>query len=122
MTLVDTSIWIDHLRRSSKGLAKLLEEDRVLTHSFVIGELALAGLVHRDEVLGLVAGLPRATEASDEEVLNAVRQWKLDGRGVGWVDVHLFVSAQLSASRLWTTDRRLAEVCTDAGVAFVASS
>jgi predicted nucleic acid-binding protein len=39
--LVDTSVWVDHLRESDEALAGLLEARKILAHPFVIGELAL---------------------------------------------------------------------------------
>lgn len=118
MILVATSIWVDHLRASSKALVKLLEDDRVLTHPFVIDELALSGLVNRDEILGLLDVLPRATQGSHEEAMETMRRWSLNGRGIGWVGTHLLTAALSSDARLWTADERLAAVSVDAGVAF----
>lgn len=118
MILVDTSVWVDHFRETSNRLIELLEEDEVLVHSFVVGELAVGGLVNRDEILGLLEALPAATEATHLEALDTVRRWDLVGRGVGWVDVHLFASALLSDALLWTADKRLALVCADAEIAF----
>ena len=118
MILVDTSVWVDHLRAGVDGLAAALEEDSVLVHPFVAGELALSGLRQRDEILELLEALPRAVVASHDEALRAVRVRRLDARGIGWVDVHLFASALLSGASLWTHDRRLHEVCAGAGMAF----
>src|SRR5687767_5859482 len=116
MILVDTSIWVDHLRSSSKHLGHLLQEDLVLAHPFVIGELALSGLSNRDEILQLIGALPRATEATHEEVMAAVQRWSLDGRGIGWIDTHLLAAALISDAQLWTADKRLRAVCSDAGI------
>ena len=118
MTLVDTSIWVDHFRAGVDGFVDALEEDSVLVHPFVVGELASSGLTRRDEILGLLEALPKATAASHDETLRAVRERRLDGRGIGWVDAHLFASALLSSATLWTHDRRLRGVCADAGIAF----
>lgn len=118
MILVDTSVWVDHFRKSSKRLVELLEEDQVLVHPFVIGELGLGGLVNRDEILRLLEALPVADEATHQETLTTVRRWNLDGRGIGWVDAHLFASALLSDAELWTADNRLALVCSEAEIAF----
>ncbi len=119
MILVDTSVWVDHFRTGVDALTRALDEDAVLVHPFVIGELALSGLTRRDEILGLLGTLPRATAASHEEALRAARERRLQGRGIGWVDAHLFASALLSDATLWTRDRRLRSVCADAGIAFV---
>jgi len=120
MILVDTSVWVEHLRRSSPRLSQLLEDDQVLVHRFVIGELALSGLGRDAEVVDLIQVLPPAGQADHEEVLELVERWKLAGRGIGWIDAHLFASALLSEAEMWTNDRSLKEVCRGAGIAFAA--
>jgi predicted nucleic acid-binding protein len=106
--LVDTSVWIDHFRRRSARLSSLLEEGRVLTHPFVIGELACGLLADRRAVLGLLAELPSASVATDVEVMDLIERRSLAGRGIGFVDAHLLASAMLEGVLLWTLDRRLA--------------
>ena len=108
MILVDSSVWIAHLRRSSTHLAELLRDGRVLCHPHVLGELACGALKRRREVLGLLGLLPRVVEASNEEVLVLVEEHRLFGRGLGWIDVHLLASGRLGDARLWTLDKRLA--------------
>ncbi|MBI2371346.1 MAG: PIN domain-containing protein [Deltaproteobacteria bacterium] len=107
MTLVDTSVWVDHLRRGNDQLAGLLTEEQVLSHRFVLGELACGNLRNRSEVLSLVAALPRVPVAEHEEVLHLVDSRRLYGRGLGWVDVHLLASCLLAGCGLWTLDRPL---------------
>ncbi|HMA28230.1 MAG TPA: type II toxin-antitoxin system VapC family toxin [Thermoanaerobaculia bacterium] len=107
MILVDTSVWIDHLRRKSARLSALLEGGLVLLHPFVVGELALGHLRRRTEILGLLSELPQANAAQHDEVLEFVERHGLTGSGVGWVDAHLLASAALSHASLWTLDRRL---------------
>lgn len=109
MILADTSVWIDHLRGADTLLADLLRRGRVLAHPFVIGELACGGLRDRDRVLTLLAALPSAERAADEEVLAFVERSGLWGKGLGLMDVHLLAStAATPAARLLTRDRRLA--------------
>jgi predicted nucleic acid-binding protein len=115
--LVDTSIWVEHLRRGLPRLATLLQEGKVLIHPWVIGELACGNLSRRHQVLELLQGLPAATVASDAEVLLLIERKRLMGRGIGYVDVHLLASARLSHCRLWTQDRRLASVAQEQGLA-----
>jgi predicted nucleic acid-binding protein len=114
--LVDTSAWVDHLRRGNKVLAEYLQEARVLCHPFVIGELACGNLRHRDEVLSLLAALPQVPVARDEEVLAFVEANRLMGRGLGWIDVHLLASTRLAHTTLWTLDRRLAAAARSLGI------
>ena len=95
MILVDTSVWVDHLRRGDATLARLLEDGEVLMHSFVVGELACGNLHNRPEILQLLGDLPHVEEATSDEALYCVEENALMGRGVGWVDVHLLASALL---------------------------
>ena len=110
MILVDTSVWIDHLRRGDQELARLLNEGVVLCHPFVIGELACGNLRNRTEILSLLAALPTPTIASHQEALHLVANRKLTGKGLGWIDVHLLASAFLSKCSLWTKDKALGAV------------
>ena len=118
MVLVDTSVWVDHLRRGSRRLAALLEDAQVLVHPFVIGELACGRLSDPDEILGLMAALPAAEEATHDEALAFLGARGLAGRGIGWIDVHLLASAALTGVPLWTRDRRLGRAADDLGIAF----
>ncbi len=120
MILVDTSIWIDHLRAGNRTLRSLLADADVLTHPFVIGELACGGLRHRDEILTLLRALPEAQVAEHDEAMGFVERERLYGRGIGWIDVHLLASARLSGSPLWTLDRRLSTVASALKLAFEA--
>ena len=119
MILVDTSVWIDHLRSGELSLAAALEAGRVMMHPFVLGELACGNLANRSEVLELLGNLPAAPTATDPEVLDFIERRSLMGRGVGYIDVHLLASIALSGDgRLWTRDRRLAAAATDLELAF----
>ena len=118
MVLVDTSIWVTHLRRGNPHLRELLEEARVASHSFVIGELACGNLNPRSEILLLLDALPAAELADHEEVLELIERRALMGTGIGYVDAHLVASAILSNMPLWTADRRLNGVSHELGVAY----
>ena len=108
MILVDTSVWVDHLRRAEEMLTDLLDREQVLTHTFVIGELALGHLRQRDAVLEALQDLHQAMVARDEEVLRAIEHERLFGLGLGYVDVHLLASVRLTPdASLWTRDRHL---------------
>lgn len=118
MILVDTSVWVDHLRAGDKALAALLDAVMVLTHPFVIGELALGNLRQREIVLSALSDLPHATIATDAEVLHFIERHALFGRGVGYVDAHLLAATRLTAgAELWTNDRRLRGVAAELGLA-----
>jgi len=118
MILVDTSIWIDHLRASDERLARMLDDGKVLAHPFVTGELALGNLRQRDAVLSALQDLPQACVATENEVLRFIGAKSLFGIGIGYIDAHLLASVLLTpGSMLWTHDRRLLEASSRLGVA-----
>jgi predicted nucleic acid-binding protein len=117
--LVDTSVWVEHLRFGNARLVQELDGGRVLTHPFVVGELACGTFRNRREVLDLLGRLPSAPIATHVEALDFLERRALMGRGVGFVDVHLLASAALAApARLWTRDRRLAAIALDLELAW----
>ena len=107
MVLVDTSVWVEHLRHGCLELESLLDEGEVLCHPFVIGELACGRLSRRAEILALLRSLPQAAIADLEEVLSFLDTHWLMGIGLGFIDVHLLASARLHQAPLWTLDRTL---------------
>ena len=108
MILVDTSVWIDHLRTNDKSLSNLLAAGRVLAHPFVTGELALGNLRQRAIILEALSDLPQAKVATDMEVRHFIDAQALFGRGIGYVDAHLLASVRLTAGAvIWTRDKRL---------------
>ena len=120
--LVDTSVWIDHLRRGNRRLANHLDNGVVESHPFVVGELACGNLERREEILSLLGSLPRVIEADHDEVLALIDAERPSSRGLGWVDVHLLASTVLSRTTLWTLDKRLAGQAKKLGVLFASSA
>ena len=116
MILVDTSVWVDHLRHGDEQLAALLERGAVLGHPFVVGEIACGNLSDRGAILALLQHLPMATVAEPDEVLAYIDRHKLHGKGIGYVDAHLLAATALTGgARLWTRDRRLHAVARELG-------
>jgi predicted nucleic acid-binding protein len=116
--LVDTSVWVDHLRDGDTALAALLDAGRVCIHPFVIGEIALGHLTRRRTILDALSDLPRLTVATDIETLAFIDATALAGRGIGYVDAHLLAALKLTpGTLLWTRDRRLAEVAAELSLA-----
>lgn len=116
MILVDTSVWVGHLRAGDPILTRLLDGNHVLSHPWVVGELALGRLVRRGEILTLLRSLPQAMVATAEEVLTFIDRHGLHGLGVGYVDVHLLAATHLTPdARLWTRDKRLAAAAAQLG-------
>ncbi len=119
MVLVDTSVWIDHLRKSNQHLQRLLLEGEVVCHSFVIGELACGNLKNRNEILTLLQTLPMAPRIDLREYLFFIDGHQLQGRGIGFVDVHLLASTMLARVTVWTTDKRLRSAAKDLNLDYV---
>ncbi len=118
MILVDTSVWIDHLRQNEVELAGLLDLGRVLTHPFVIGEIALGHLRQPARILRDLGDLPKAVMATDAEVLTFISAQSLAGTGIGYVDAHILAALRLTpGAALWTRDRRLSKLAKDLGCA-----
>ena len=119
MILVDTSVWVDHLRSGDAQLVDLLERGAVLMHPFVVGEIACGSLSDRSSTLELLEDLPAAVVAEGEEVLAFIERHVLHGKGIGYVDVHLLASVVLTeGASLWTRDKRLRIAAEDLGRAF----
>ena len=110
MTLVDTSVWIDHFAAGNADLRDLLGKGEVITHPFIIGELACGSLKNRTEILALMGKLPSSLEAHHDEVMRLVEAERLFGTGIGWIDAHLIASAMLSKAKLFTLDKKLHSV------------
>jgi len=117
MILVDSSVWVGHLRHGDQRLVTLLEESQVLIHPFVVGEIALGSLKNRETILGSLKGLPQAATATDEEVQKFIESNALFGLGIGYIDAHLLAAVRLNAgSQLWTRDKRLGAIANSMGL------
>ncbi len=118
MILVDTSVWINHLRTPSKMLVHLLDLEQVVIHPFVVGELACGNLGNREEIIALLHSLPAAPKADDDEILFFIERNKLMGQGLGLVDVHLLASSTVAGGTIWTTDKNLRLAAARLGIEF----
>ena len=107
MILVDTAVWIGHWRSANALLQKVLDDEQVLLHPFVIGELACGQMKNRKEIIALLHALPQARKADDDEVLFFIERHRLMGRGLGLIDAHLLAAAHIESAKLWTTDKTL---------------
>jgi predicted nucleic acid-binding protein len=116
MVLVDTSVWVSHLRDGNEGLAELLDAGEVLCHPMIVGELACGHLKDRSVLLSCLEHLPAGSEAGHDEVLSFIERRRLMGRGIGYIDVHLLLSALLSDAWIWTLDRNLARAAASLGI------
>lgn len=110
MVLVDTSVWVSHLREIHTDLVGLLNDGEVACHPFIVGELACGNLKNRTIILSLLEALPMVAVAEHEEVLTLIENHRLMGKGLGYVDVHLLASAALSRLSIWTLDKKLEQV------------
>lgn len=114
--LVDTSVWIDHFRKRNARLSEQLEAGQVWSHPFVIGELACGSLEQRRTVLTLLAALPAAPMAEHGEVMGFIELRGLHSKGLGWIDMHLLVSAHIVRLPFWSLDKRLAAAASELGL------
>ena len=118
MVLVDTSIWVTHFRNGSKQLEELLMDAEVMCHPFIIGELGCGNLKNRNEIISLLKSLPMASTAEFDEFLFFIDRNHLMGKDIGFVDVHLIASAQLTGVPLWTADKNLKLAADQLGLTF----
>lgn len=116
MVLVDTSVWVAHLRESNSRLGQYLNQGEVISHPLVIGELACGNIKNRSEILSLLSALPQADTLTDEEVLIFIEKNNFMGKGLGLIDMHLLASAILSEACLWTLDAKLRQAAHILGV------
>ena len=120
MILVDTSVWVDHLNSPDVTMTARLRTNEVLMHSMVIGELACGNLRDREARIANLKGVQGIPELGNDVVITRIEEHNLMGRGLGFVDAHLICAVlEEEGARLWTRDRRLNEVATEFGVAFV---
>jgi predicted nucleic acid-binding protein len=117
IVLADTSVWIDHWRRGSPRLRQLLEQDQIVVHPYVVGEIALGAISPRATVLEHLGTLRPVTVAQHHEVMGLIERARLWRRGIGWVDAHLLASALLDQIPLWTLDQALHNAARELGVA-----
>ncbi len=118
MILVDTSIWIDHFRHGDDELRKIIEEDRLLCHPAIIGELGLGSLQNRNDVITFLAAQREVLVATHEEVMVMIDRHSLFSMGIGYTDANLLASTLIdSRAVLWTRDKRLASAAQKAGAA-----
>ena len=111
MVIVDTSVWVYHLRHGNSRLQKLLQEGRVASHPFIIGELACGNISNRSEIISLMQTLPILDVVEHEELLLFIEHNKMMGTGLGLVDVHLLAAAMLAGIPLWTEDEKFKQAC-----------
>ncbi|MEW6540516.1 MAG: type II toxin-antitoxin system VapC family toxin [Bacillota bacterium] len=116
MVLVDTSVWVAHLRDGNSGLEKLLIKGHALTHAFIAGELACGNLRNRAEILSCLDALPKAVHAEHQEIMTFIENHRLMGKGLGYIDMHLLASAMLTNVPLWTLDKKMSETASLLGV------
>ncbi len=107
MILVDTSVWVAHLRAGNIGLDALLNDGLVACHPFIVGELASGNLKNRAVIISLLQTLPTAIQAEHEDVMAFIEKYRLMGRGLGYIDIHLLASAVLTNIPIWTLDKKL---------------
>lgn len=116
LTLIDTSVWIDHFNSPIDRLQRLVDDRSVLCHPLIIGELACGKIPNRRGVLAFLSALHQAAAPEHEEVIRMVDALELYGRGLAWIDAHLIAAALLSGAYLYTHDKKLLAVASELGL------
>ncbi len=119
MVLVDTSVWVAHFKNVELMLQKLLQENKVASHPFIIGELACGNLANRAEIISLMQSLPMLDTVEQEELLVFIEQSQMMGTGLGFVDMHLIASAVLADIPICTYDKKLEKACMRLGINYL---
>jgi predicted nucleic acid-binding protein len=108
--LVDTSVWINHLREGDQNLTELLEQGLVACHPFIVGEIACGGIKNRHEIIDLLNDLPSTEIIDHADIMEFIENRKIMNIGIGYIDVHLLGSALVSDTPLWTFDKALRKI------------
>lgn len=108
--LVDTSVWIKHLREGDPDLIRLLEQGLVACHPFIIGEIACGDIRNRYEIISLLNDLPSTDILDHSDIMEFIENRKIMNKGIGYIDVHLLGSALVSETPLWTFDKALKKI------------
>lgn len=116
--LVDTSVWIKHLRESDKSLVRLLEQGAVACHPFIIGELACGCIKNRNEIISLLDDLPSTDILDHYDIMEFIEYRKIMNKGIGYVEVHLLASALVSETPLWTFDKALKKIANQLSIKY----
>ena len=116
--LVDTSVWIKHLREGEASLAQLLEQGLVACHPFIIGEIACGGIKNRNEIISLLNHLPSTDILDHSDIMEFIEYRKIMNKGIGYIDVHLLASALVSETPLWTFDKALKRVANQLSIEY----
>ena len=116
--LVDTSVWIKHLREGDQNLTQLLEQGLVACHPFIIGELACGGIKNRYEIITLLNDLPSTDLLDHSDIMEFIENRKIMNKGIGYIDVHLLGSALVSDTPIWTFDKALSKIAFQLSVGY----
>ena len=120
LILIDTSVWIRHLKEGDKDLSLLLENGLVACHPFIIGELACGGMKNRNEIINLLNALPSVHLLEHDEIMEFIEVRKIMNQGIGYVDVHILGSAIVSETPLWTLDKSLRKAANKLSIGYTA--
>ncbi len=118
MIAADTSACANHFLQGDSVLARLLTEEEIAVHPFIVGEIAAGNLKHRSEVLLDLSFLPQLPVAQESEVHHLLESQRLWGSGLGWIDLHILTAAAPSRCRLYTPDRAMKRAGTQLGLAY----
>ena len=116
--LVDTSVWIKHLREGDQNLTQLLEQGSVACHPFIIGEIACGGIKNRNEIINLLNDLPSTEILDHADIMGFIENRKIMNKGIGYIDVYLLGSALVSDTPIWTFDKALRKIAIQLSIVY----
>lgn len=118
MILVDTSVWIDHLRNGNRKLNELLMANEVCSHEFIYGELLCGDIKNSSEFFENLLQLLFLQTAQHSEVIYFLKMHQLSARGIGWIDVHLIASSYLYDAKIFTLDKKLHVIANELNILY----
>lgn len=119
MIIVDTSVWIEHVKVGVPHLSELLLRRVVLFHDFIELELRCGVYPDRDMFFAELSKMPRVEAMSIKDIVEFIERNRLYGQGCGGVDLALLAVAALKSVKLWTRDKRLSVLAEAMGVNYL---
>jgi predicted nucleic acid-binding protein len=113
--LVDTSVWIEHIKKTDDVLTKLLRDNLVVVHPFVFGELLLGGMPAESEFAQLLDKTKEKFILYPDTIATMINNSDVVGQGIGLIDTYLLHYCKSKGLKLYTRDGKLATLATRCG-------
>jgi predicted nucleic acid-binding protein len=116
MIILDTSVWIEHLKKNQiyfEKICELLESGEVLAVECIFGEL-LQGIKNKNEKEIIKKYWEHLPKEKYENIIIEAGEYsannKLLDHGVGLIDSIIIMHGIKSSSKIWTLDKKLLRV------------